>query len=181
MGSCGYFLKYCSLVSLLLYATALNLKAQDNTLQDSITSYQTNVGYNSITDGQPGPPRQPFYTMTTAGQDGSAFQYEAGIGYTPALNGFFHSSLFGIVVPTLDVGEGTVDFEKSLSVSWLQRWVYEHQGKPTISTMVSVQFPFDEPDAKTDLVTTLIITKNIGKGVGYFNTYAESTRGGNHR
>lgn len=152
--------------------------AQDYTMQDSISGYQANVGYNSIIDGQPAPPKQPMFTITGAGRQNNGFQYEANIGYTPATKGFFRNTLLAMVVPTLNVGEGITDFERSVSASWLQRWQYEHQGKPTIATMVSIQVPYAEPNAKTDIVSTLIITKNIGKkGVAYFNTYAESTRG----
>ena len=43
--------------------------------------------------------------------------------------------------------------------------------------MISFQVPFDEPGEKADLVTTFIVTKNIGQGVGYFNTYAETAKG----
>ena len=147
-------------------------------MQDSITNFQTNAGLNSIIDGQPGSPKMPSIAITFAGQEGSDFQYETSIGYTFAEQGFFRNSLFSVTVPTLDVGEGSIDFEKSVSTSWLQRWNYEHQGGPTISTMISFQFPFDEPGEKIDMVTTLIVTKNLGKqGVGYFNAYAESTQG----
>ena len=132
-------------------------------MQDSITNYQTNVGFNSITDGCPGPPKQSFYNLIASRQQGSSFQYQGNIGYTPAISGFFRNTLFGLVVPSLDVGEGITDFEKSVSASWLQRWNYEHKGLPTVSTLISLQFPFDEPGAKTDLVSTLIVTKNIGK------------------
>jgi hypothetical protein len=151
---------------------------QDYKAQDDITNQQTNVGLNSIIDGQPGPPKKPFITMTFAGQERQDFQYEASIGYTPAEKGFFRNSLFSLTIPTLDVGEGTIDFEKSVSTSWLQRWHYEHNGLPTISTMISLQVPYGEPDANTDIVTTFIVTKNMGKkGVGYFNAYIESTQG----
>ena len=145
--------------------------------QDSITAHQTNIGFNSVTDGQPAPPKQPFFSIIASGQQGGKFQYQGSIGYTPACKGFLRNTLFVVVVPTIDVGEGITDFEKSVSGSWQQRWIYEHNGKPTISTMTSIQIPYDEPNAKTDLVTTLIITKDIGKGVGYFNAYAETTSG----
>ncbi|MFC1605080.1 hypothetical protein ACFL5F_08645 [Planctomycetota bacterium] len=163
------------LVCLLYSATGYS---QDYKTQDDITNQQTNVGFNSIIDGQPGPPKKPFITTTFSGQERQDFQYEASVGYTPAAKGFFRNSLFSLTIPTLDVGEGTIDFEESASASWLQRWNYEHQGLPTISTMISLQVPYDEPGADTDFVATFIVAKNIGKnGVGYLNAYAESTQG----
>ncbi|MCB0685574.1 MAG: hypothetical protein KDC53_03585 [Saprospiraceae bacterium] len=154
-----------------------NVFAQNYTLQDSISDRQACITHNSITDGQPGTPQKPQISGTAAGQKGSIFQYQTAIGYTPSQKGFLRSSLFSAVVPTLDVGEGAIDFEKSMSVSWLQRWVYEHDGTPTISTSLTFQFPYDEPNAKTDAVLTFIIAKNLGKGVGYFNAYGETTQG----
>lgn len=165
---------------LFIYLLSNHLCAQiklTNSYRDSITNYQSNVGFNSITDGCPAPPKQPNYSIIGGGQNNGNFQYQGNIGYTPANNGFFRNTQFGLVVPTLDTGEGITDFEKSISSSWLQRWVCENNGAPTISTMISIQVPYDEPGEKTDIVTTFIITKNIGNGVGYFNLYSETTKG----
>lgn len=148
-----------------------------NSFRDSITNRQSNVGFNSITDGCPAPPKQLNYSIIGGGKNNGNFQYQGSIGYTPANDGFFRNTQFGLIVPTLDTGEGITDFEKSISSSWVQRWLCENNGKPTISTMISVQVPYDEPGAKTDFVTTLIVTKNIGNGVGYFNAYSETTKG----
>lgn len=148
-----------------------------NSYRDSITNRQSNVGFNSITDGCPAPPKQLNYSVIGGGKHNGNIQYQGNIGYTPANNGFFRNTQLGLIVPTLDTGEGITDFEKSISSSWLQRWLCERNGIPTISTMVSIQVPYDEPGEKTDLVTTLIITKNIGNGVGYFNAYTETTKG----
>lgn len=142
-----------------------------------MSSYQANISYNSIIDGQPAPAGQPLFSITAA-KVGAEYQYEGSIGYTPGRKGFFRNSLFSVLVPSINTGDGVTDFERSLSIVWLQRWQYEKNGRPTISTMFSCQNPYDEPGEKTDLVGTLIITKNIGhRGVGYFNCYAETRKG----
>jgi hypothetical protein len=79
--------------------------------------------------------------------------------------------------PTLDVGNGSINFEKSVTASWQQRWLIDDGNLPTISTVVSVQLPYDEPDEKTDVVFTAIVAESTQWGAVYPNTFAESTDG----
>jgi len=169
---------YCTLLLMVLvFAPIIGIAQQHYAMQDSITGYQTNNGYNSIIDGQPSTPKQPTFTITAA-KIGTEYQYEGNVGLSPSNHGFFRNSLFSFVVPSLNVGEGITDLDKSVSGSWLQRWQYEHDGKPTISSMISFQLPYDQPGMKANYVATFILTKNIKHGgVGYFNAYVKTKKG----
>ncbi len=146
-------------------------------LQDSITDFQTDVSFNSVTDGQPAPPRMPFYSLSGSGQTGNQYHYQLNLGCTPSEKGFMRNSLFSLIVPALDAGEGITDVEKSVGLSWLQRWTWEHDGFPTISSMISLLVPFNVKGQKTNVVATFIIAKNLPGGVLYFNAYGESKKG----
>ncbi len=176
-----------NIVPVIIIFFCFNLYSQDRegfpgdigkyNLEDSITNYQTDVSFNSITDGQPAPPLMPYYSFLGSGQSGNQFHYQFNLGYTPAEHGFLRNSLFGVVAPALDAGEGITDVARSLGISWLQRWNYEHNGSPTISSMISLLVPFNGSDLKTNIVATFIMAKNIRGGVLYLNAYGESQKG----
>ncbi|HKK43400.1 MAG TPA: hypothetical protein VJ963_13380 [Bacteroidales bacterium] len=146
-------------------------------LQDSITDFQTDVSFNSVSDGQPAPPRMPFYSLSGSAQSGNQYHYQFNLGYTPYERGFMRNSLFSLIVPALDAGEGITDVERSMGLSWLQRWTWEHDGFPTISSMVSLLVPFIVRGLKTNVVVTFIVAKDLPRGVLYFNAYGESKKG----
>ena len=85
--------------------------AQDFSVQDSITGLQSNISFNSITDGQPGPPGKPFFSFISAYRD-SEFQYQLQAAITFAKKGFFRNTVIAISVPTLDAGNGIISFER---------------------------------------------------------------------
>lgn len=143
-----------------------------------VADQQAVVAYNSLTDGQPGPPRTIQLTVLPSydfGED--EFQNQVSLSRVFATSGFWCQAQFSLSAPTLDVGEGLADFEKSVTLAWQQRWRIDDSSGPTISTVVSVQQPYDEPEQETDVTLTGIVARSRPWGALYLNLYAETSRG----
>jgi hypothetical protein len=149
--------------------------AQDSR-SDAVTEAQGAGGFNSLTDGQPGTAGAPELSLTGGALGNSEFAFECSIALTPRVS-YLYYSLFGLVVPTLEVGEGATDFERSVSITWLQRWTYERRMRPTFATQLALQVPFDEPNAEIDAVFTVVLARGLGPCTVYLNAYGETTEG----
>ena len=143
-----------------------------------VATRQTSNGFNSITDGQPGTPLQPQVTAIPSYDfDEDEFQNQFSIQATLVKSGFWCQAQFHLTAPTLVMGETLIDSERSVTLSWQQRWLIDNGGMPTISTIVALQQPYDEPDEETDLVVTGVIVKSISWGALYLNLIAETAAG----
>lgn len=146
--------------------------SQDYTYQDSISSHQTCVAYNSINDGHPGPPGMPFFQSTLGYTFDEGTELNICVANTFAPEGFFRNSLFSLNFLNALYENNSFDFIKSLGASWQQTWLFEKDNVPTFSSIIAVQYPYDEPSDVTELQTTFIMVKNIGNsGVGYLNSF----------
>ncbi|NNF19353.1 MAG: hypothetical protein HKN61_06215 [Flavobacteriaceae bacterium] len=154
------------------------LLSQKKEVQDHIMNHQTANILTSISDGQPAPAKQLGITVSSVADATDGVEYQLSLGYTPSDHKFWRNTMLQFTVPTMRQGQGALNFEKSVGISWSHRWHAEQDGIPTISTISTVQLPYDEPGEKTDLVNTLVIAKNIGeRSVAYINAYAETVRG----
>jgi len=148
--------------------------SQDYTYQDSISGHQTCVAFNSINDGHPGPPQMPFFQATLGHVVREGASLNLCVSNTFASEGFFRNSLFSMNVGNLVYQDKELDVIKTIGGMWQHTWFYDNGSLPTISSLVSIQHPFDELDASTACQTTLIINKNIGaRGVSYFNAFLD--------
>ena len=139
---------------------AASADAQSCAGQD-VATHQAVVAFSSITDGQPGAPRTPQLTVLLSRDFGEhEFQSQFSISGVVAKSGFWCQAQFALSVPTLAVGEGLIDFEKSVTASWQQRRRISDGAGPTLSTLVAVQQPYDEPGEKTDVSLTGIAAKS---------------------
>ena len=57
------------------------IQAQDYTVEDNISEHQTNNAFNSLTDGQPGPPFKPMVSFIGSYKEPD-FHYQTNIGMT---------------------------------------------------------------------------------------------------
>ncbi len=143
---------------------------QDYAEADSIATMQTAVTANSITDGQPGPPKLPFFQSNSTYSADSGFSHNLCVANTFAEHGFWRNSLFSLNVLSFTAIDNNIDYDKTFNGSWQHRWRYEKNNKPTIATNVTLIVPFDEPDALTEAQTTFIVAKNLNtKSVGFFH------------
>jgi hypothetical protein len=143
-----------------------------------VASHQGVVAFNSITDGQPGTPRTPQLTVIPF-YDFSERQFhsEFSVSGVVAESGFWCQAQFELAAPTLAASEGVIDFEKSVTASWQQRWLIADGNQPTVSTLVSAQVPYDGHGEKTDILLTGIVARSTQWGAAYLNIFAESTNG----
>ena len=143
-----------------------------------VATHQTSAAFSSIGDGQPNSPRQAQLNLIPSynfGED--EFQDQTTLTYVGPKSGFWCQAEFGLTAPTLVLGDALADFERSISPSWQQRWHVDNGRVPTISTLVAIQVPYDEPGEKTDLVLTGIVVKSASWGAGYLNVFAETSGG----
>ena len=161
----------------LFLATAEIARAADCPGQD-VADQQGDGAFNSLTDGQPGSPLTPQVTALPSYDFAEKdFQNQFSFSGVPAKTGFFCQAQFALIIPTLNSGEGLIDFEKSVGASWQQRWFTDNGKAPTFSTLVSTQIPYDQPGKKVDLVFTAILAKSTNWGAFYLNGFVESTDG----
>ena len=144
--------------------------------RDPVTSSQDAGGFNSLTDGQPGSPGELQIELTAARLTDSTVAFETSLSITPTVR-FLTNALFGLIAPTLDAGEGATDFERSVTATWLQRRTCQRGSRPTLSTQVALQVPFDEPDAEVDAVVTVVVARSFGSSTIYLNGWGETTNG----
>ena len=143
---------------------------------DSVTDRQGVDAFNSITDGQPNPPRRPELSLTVGWQQGLPAQVQLGFEITPGGSRWLRNALFAAFVETINAGEGANDAEPSVSLQWQQRWRTAGGGWPTIATSATLQLPMEGPH-ETDVVLTGIVAADAGVGVAYLNVYSETMRG----
>jgi hypothetical protein len=149
--------------------------------EDAVTRLQSVDAFNSLEDGQPGPPGQ-VEVILAAGADrgaGKELAFEAGpeVQYTPRGPGAFarHMALNGAIEFEADRhGE-----EHSLNLGWGQRWLANGQGGtwvPTIGGLTEVNLPLSPgftPGLVGDsLSETLTIAEAVGPGSAYLNGVA---------
>ena len=143
-----------------------------------VATHQTSNAFSSINDGQPGTPWQPQITAIPSFDFGEEeFQGQFLVQNVFFKSGFGCQAYFGVNAPTLMLGESLIDFEKSLTANWQQRWFIDDGTAPTISSIVAIQWPYDEPDEDTDLVLTGIVVKSVAFGAFYLNLFAETSGG----
>jgi len=165
-----------ALASMIVCAITLSFPGRiiaQESRSDSVTAAQDAGGFNSLTDGQPISPGAPQFGLTLATLRDKEYAIEWSMAFTLD-RVILHNSLFGLIGPTLDAGEGATDFERSVSVIWLQRWIYEQGLRPTFATQLSIQVPYDEPDAGIDAVLTVVTAHGLGPGTVYLNAYGET-------
>jgi len=142
--------------------------------QDSISGHQTCVAFNSINDGHPGPPKQPFIQAALGYTFDDAASLNLCVSNTFASEGFFRNSLFSVNVGNAVFQNNKLELDKTIGGSWQHTWNYDKGNTPTIATLLSVQHPIDELDGSTQYQSTLIMNKNIAqKGVSYFNAFVD--------
>ncbi len=101
-------------------------QATDACPGQDVSAQQTVNAFNSLTDGQPGTPRTfqlavvPSYDL-----EEREFQSQLTMSGVVATSGFWCQAQFALSIPSLDVGEGLIDFEKSITAGWQQRWLID--------------------------------------------------------
>jgi len=167
----------CRIVALIpLVSFPLLAQMQSQSPGDEVAARQSVAAFNSITDGQPGEAGQLQISFTGAWLDTYDESFQMSFEYTPGGNSFFKNMILGLTVPTLDVGEGIIDFEKSISVVWLQRWFYGRKATSTFSTQISIQFPYEEEGSSKEIDVTVlgILAQDAESGTLYVNAYLET-------
>jgi hypothetical protein len=177
--SIGLHMWAISSCAALAAATGEPAVAVDQCPGQDVTVRQTTETFTSITDGQPGAPRSPQLTaILSYDQAKDQFQSQFSMSGTPGKYGFLCQAEFSLDYPTLDIGDGLVSFERSITGSWQQRWRIDDGRWPTISTVFAVEVPYGEHNRKTDISLTAVVAKTIGAdGVGYLNVYAHTVTG----
>lgn len=148
-----------------------NCFSQDFSIPDSIATVQSCNAFGSINDGQPSTPHFPFFQSVIQTNLDSEAEYNVCLGHTFGNKPFLRNSLFML---NLISGTFSPDFKlnKAVTTSWQQRWVYEQDKIPTISTLLQMSIPIDEIDATQEYDGIFMLVKNIGTtGVFYFNSF----------
>ncbi|KPK90492.1 hypothetical protein AMJ80_08330 [bacterium SM23_31] len=135
------------------------------------------TAYSSITDGQPGTPGKLEFGFISSIQSDNQCNFQSSLSFTPNGVPLVEKSLFTFTLPTIDVGEGIIDVEKSMNISWQQLWIYTNHNSTAISTLLSAQFPMNKSQSETDWIATFILTKKTNSGVLYLNAYFETQNG----
>lgn len=148
--------------------------SQDYAYQDSISGYQTCVAYNSINDGHPGPPKQPFFQLSVGHVFDESTEMNLCASNTFAENGFFRNSLFSMNVGNVVFQDNDLEIVKTIGGSWQHTWFYDTGKLPTVASLLSVQYPFDGVETTTEYQLALFANKNVAKhGVSYFNAFLD--------
>jgi hypothetical protein len=135
------------------------------------------TAYSSITDGQPGTPGKLEFGFIGSIQRHARGNFQSSLSFAPKGNTLLQNALFAFSLPTIDVGEGIIDVEKSMNLSWLQLWINKNQNTTTISTLLSLQSPLGDSQSEMDWIAVLILTTQTCCGVIYLNSYFETQNG----
>ncbi|NJD10289.1 MAG: hypothetical protein FIB01_07540 [Gemmatimonadetes bacterium] len=149
---------------------------EQDSIADEVTARQGVGAFNSITDGQPVNPGQPEASVLATMQRGAAARLQLSVSLTPGRSRFLRNALFSLIGPTINAGEGAVDFEQSATAQWQQRWSVAHGAAPTVATVASLQVPFAD-SLQVDGILTGVLVWDAGAGALYLNGYLETHRG----
>jgi hypothetical protein len=164
--------------SMAICASLQIAQAADVCPGQDVSSHQAVTAFNSLMDGQPGAPRTLQLTVIPSYDvEDRALRGQLTVERVVATSGFWCQAQLALSGPSLDVDESSIDSDKSVTAGWQQRWLIDDGSLPTVSTVISVQIPYDEPDAKTDIVLTGIVAKSMQWGAVYLNAFAETTDG----
>lgn len=149
-------------------------RAADDCATD-VSGRQGVSAFSLLTDGQPNGPGQPQLDIVGSVGDGTD-QLGGSIGYTPASSALCNTSI-ALGTPGLTrTGDRTV-FDHDIDVRWLQRWRADGTHGPTVSTVVELEIPVDNPGEKVQVTFTGVIARSFGAGTAYLNLLVSSPDG----
>lgn len=150
--------------------------------EDAVAQRQSVDYWNPIEDGQPGAPgnwevKFDAGWKTFSGQH-DPFALTSQVQYTPEGGHFLHNMKLGVAVP-VTMGLGGVEGNGDAEFEWKQRWVAEHDGIPTMATVVDVRVPTGYHSSGVDGMLTGVVAKDLGPGTWIFNGFVETANGDN--
>jgi hypothetical protein len=153
-------------------------QAADACPGQDVATHQGVDAFNTLIDGQPGTPRLPQLNVVPSYNfEENKFVNQSSLSVVPALSGFWCQAQFEFFTPVAKALDGQVNFEKSVALSWQQRWLIDDGSSPTVSTVVEVQAPYDDSQANTEISVIGIVAKSTEWGAVYLNSLALSEDG----
>jgi hypothetical protein len=138
---------------------------------DTLTALWSNDGFNSIIDGQPGPPGSVKLAGDLGWLNLTVGPRPLIIGvipsYTPPWTTFFRNSQFSLLIPLRWGGRGPRF--GNLGIAWQQRWVASIRHKSTFATYLEADFPTGAATPVTGLTIAGAAASVFGSGVGFLN------------
>jgi hypothetical protein len=151
----------------------------DSVPADTLAAVQSNDGFNTLEDGQPGTPGtwealiQPGWSQQLDSPDewNLELQFQHTFAATPFLRNLQLS--LGLAFATT-AGAVTAG---DLVAAWQQRWIADSARMLSLATLLEMDLP--TAAGSTDVVTTLtgIVVKTFGFGNVYLNGYAQADSG----
>jgi hypothetical protein len=153
--------------------------------KDPIALRQEIDAFTSLQDGQPAAPgdweMQLDSGWMTRSHHSDPVLIEPVLKYTPhryTNSGyeFFEAMQLSLQMP-LDTFRGDVEGNGDMLFGWQERWVAEHDGIPTISTLAEVRMPNGHNSSGADGTFTGIVAKDFGPGTMYLNGWVATING----
>lgn len=170
---------YCVVAgSLFLAALPQVAYGNDACPGQGVAAQQGVAAFNTLIDGQPGVPRLPQLTVVPSYNfEQEKLVNQLSMSGVPALTGFWCQAQFEFFAPVVKAIDGDVDVDKSVAVSWQQRWLIDNGALPTFSTVVEVQTPYGDSPDDTEISLIGVVAKSTAWGAVYLNSLAVSEDG----
>lgn len=156
--------------------------AEGSGAEDVLTEHQSVDAFNSLEDGQPGPPGtlelqlQTGWKTTSGGHDPVSQLTE--LQYNPNGSEFLRNLQLILGVP-VEMGLGGVDGNADVELGWQQRWVRDNGAIPTLATLAEVRLPTGYDSSGVDGKLTGIVAKECGPGTLFLNGFVKTANGDN--
>lgn len=125
-----------------------------------------------LIDGQPGVAGQP--TLSVSGSTGGgATQAGATWQFTPGRGALTCNTLLSVGTPGVTLVGDRVEVERNADLTWLQRWRIDDRRGPSLSTILNLEIPIDDPLQKPQLTAVVVAARSIGANVVYLNLLGE--------
>lgn len=155
--------------------------------KDAVALRQEVDTFGSLEDGQPAGPGDWEMQLESGWQTLSRrtdpMLLRPALKYTPHRYGdfgaaFLENMQLRLIMP-FELGNGRVEPNGDLQFGWQQRWVAEHDGIPSVSTLGEIRMPTGPNSNGADGTLTAIVAKNVGPGTVLLNAWARTAAGDN--
>lgn len=153
--------------------------------KDDVARRQEVDTFSTLEDGQPAGPGDWELQLDSGWATGSK-QSDAGlltpaVKYTPHRYGeapapFFEHMQLRLTMP-FELGNGQIDRNADLNFGVQERWIAEHDGIPSISTLGEIRMPTGRNSGGVDGTFTAIAAKDLGPGTVIVNGWVRSANG----